>query len=131
MWWAVPGQPAFVLIAIASVSLGDLLAGAVGHRFGRHRYATTAMFTDKTYTRSWEGSACVFATTLIAVVLVRSGLTPNQFFTTLLVVPVVLTLAEAKSPHTWDEPIMFFAAMISAMAIVAISPDAPCFMTMN
>lgn len=118
MWWAVPNQPELVFVAFLGVAIGDLLAGAVGHRYGEHRYTTTALFTAKTFTRSWEGSACVFATTFIAVLLVGSALPLGQFVAALILMPMVLTVAEAKSPHTWDEPVMFLAAMITAMAIV-------------
>lgn len=118
IWWAVPSFPPYVAVALASVGIGDLLAGAVGTRFGRHKYATTALFTDKTYTRSYEGSACVFVVTLLAVLFFATGLPQGQFIASLIVLPVLMTLAEAKSPHTWDEPVMFFTAMIVSLAIV-------------
>jgi dolichol kinase len=126
MWWAVPGQPAFVFVAFAAVAVGDLLAGAVGHRFGRHRYATAALFTSKTYTRSIEGSACVFVTTAIAVLFVGATLPFGQFVAALIVLPIALTLAEAKSPHTWDEPVMFATAMLISLAIVHVWQASVC-----
>ena len=55
------GIPTFV------VGFGDGLAEPVGVRFGRHKYQTTALFTDRVYTRSLEGSACVLIASIVAV----------------------------------------------------------------
>jgi hypothetical protein len=38
----------------------------------------------------------------------------------LLVVPLASTLAEARAPHTWDTPYMFFASTVSLLAITAL-----------
>jgi dolichol kinase len=117
-----PTQPAFVAIAVATVAIGDLLAGAIGYRFGKHRYKTRALFTSKTYTRSWEGSACVFLTAVVAVLVFSGGMPMGQFVATLVAMPVILTLVEAWSPHTWDEPVMFLAALGIAWSIVHVVP---------
>jgi dolichol kinase len=109
--------PAYAAITFYTVAIGDLLAGSVGYHFGKHRYQTTALFTSKTYTRSLEGSACVFLVTLLGVLAIGQMLPYAQFIAALIVMPIMLTLAEAKSPHTWDEPAMFLAGMMSALAI--------------
>jgi dolichol kinase len=122
MWWAVPQAPAYVFIAFIAVAVGDLLAGVVGFRFGRHRFTTRALFTSKTYTRSLEGSACVFLTTVAAILYMHSNnsLPAAQLWPALAILPLALTIAEAKSPHTWDEPVMFLTAMVAAMGIIKV-----------
>ena len=127
MWWAVPDHPAFVFVALMAVAVGDLLAGAVGHRFGRHRYATRALFTDRTYTRSLEGSACVFFTTLGALFTVAGAMPTGLFILSALALPATMTFAEARSPHTWDEPAMILAAMVVSIALLKVWTAAACF----
>jgi dolichol kinase len=97
--------------------IGDGLAEPVGVRFGRHRYQTRALFTGKKYVRSLEGSACVFLTSLIVIVVMRSYFSHEQFVVTLLVVPILMTLTEAISPHTWDTPFIFLVGYLSLFAI--------------
>jgi dolichol kinase len=120
----VPGlrYSGFIAIALASVGLGDLVAGVVGYRFGKYRYRTVALGTTTTYTRSWEGSACVWLITFAAVVYFGSHLPHSQFIATLIAMPVIMALAEAKSPHTWDEPVMMGAALLTGLAILIFIP---------
>lgn len=44
----------------------------------------------------------------------------TQFIVSLLVVPLIATLAEAKSPHTWDSPFIFFFTGITLLIIYSI-----------
>ena len=67
------GYPELFLIAIIVNGLGDGLAEPVGVRFGRHKFRTRALFSDRTYTRSLEGSACVFLSGFLAVWLYQAG----------------------------------------------------------
>src|SRR5205085_7155054 len=58
----------FVPVLIHGV--GDGLAEPVGIRWGRHKYTTRAFLGgDRRFTRSFEGSACVFAAGVFAVLL--------------------------------------------------------------
>lgn len=97
--------------------LGDGLAEPVGVRFGRHRYQTRALFTGKKYVRSLEGSACLFLTSLIVIIVARFYFSHEQFIVAMLVVPVLMTLTEAISPHTWDTPFIFLVGYLSLFAI--------------
>jgi dolichol kinase len=108
----------FVLIPILINGIGDGLAEPVGIRFGKHRYQTRALFTKKRYSRSLEGSACVFVTSVIAIVLYRPLFEPSQFIAALLIMPVVMTLAEAFSPHSWDSPFLFFVGGMSLAGVL-------------
>jgi dolichol kinase len=118
--YAGGGFGPYAVVAFYSIAIGDILAGLIGCHFGRLKYATRALFTTKTYTRSWEGSACVYVTSLVAVLLMRSSFPAAEFIPALLILPVALTLAEAKSPHTWDEPVMALTAFLVAMPIMLI-----------
>jgi phytol kinase len=98
--------------------LGDGLAEPVGVRFGRHKYSTRALFSDRRYTRSLEGSACVLVVGVLAVVAFHGSLTAPQLVAALLTVPLGMTLAEAFSPHTWDTPLMLLSGSVLLLAVV-------------
>ncbi|MBC8174032.1 MAG: hypothetical protein H8E82_00030, partial [Candidatus Marinimicrobia bacterium] len=87
--------------------IGDGLAEPIGIRFGKHKYQTFALFTKRKYVRTLEGSACVFITSLIVIILFGSSLSTIQFIVALIAFPIVMTLAEAKAPHSWDNPFLF------------------------
>lgn len=82
-WWLLADHRALAFVVIVSVVLGDLLAGAIGYRYGAHSYETTALFTSRTYTRSLEGSACVFLTTAVLVLLFLNQLPFAHFIAVL------------------------------------------------
>jgi len=90
-----------IFIIILINGFGDGLAEPIGIRFGKHKYKTHALFTKRKYTRSLEGSACVFITGLLAVILFSSSFSSNQFIVALLAIPTLMTSAEAFSPHSW------------------------------
>jgi phytol kinase len=112
------GLSRLLFIPIFTHGIGDGLAEPVGVRFGRHRYTTWALFTRKRYVRSLEGSACVLLVGILTVAIFRGGFSPAQFWVALLTTPLLMTIAEAVSPHTWDTPLMFLAGGLSLLAIV-------------
>ncbi len=96
--------------------LGDGLAEPVGIRFGKHKYQTRALWHNGRvcsgeFIRSFEGSACVFFSSILAVFAVYSewGNT-TRFIIALFLTPIVMTAAEAFSPHTCDTPFIFLVA---------------------
>jgi dolichol kinase len=107
-----------IFIPVLVHGLGDGLAEPVGVRFGKHKYSCRSLFNKRRYTRSLEGSACVFLAGLLAVLLFHASFTPVQFIAALLIVPIGMTLAEAFSPHTWDTPYMFLVGTGSLLAIM-------------
>lgn len=109
-----------ILIPLLIYGIGDGLAEPVGVRFGRHTYAVRALFTKTKFRRSYEGSACVFVTSLIVVLLHHSHFAPLQMLVALVTIPVLMTLAEAVSPHTWDSPLMFLVGGLSVWGITFI-----------
>ncbi len=109
-----------VLIPILIYGIGDGLAEPVGVRFGRHKYKTLALFTPKEYYRTLEGSFVVFLTSLVVIAAYFNYFTPPQFLIAILVVPILMTLTEAYSPHTWDAPTMFLAGFLSLFWITMV-----------
>ncbi len=85
---------------------GDGLAEPIGIKFGIHKYTTQAIFSKRKYVRSIEGSLAVFITSIIVLLFFRYAFDPIQFYVALATVPLAMTLAEALSPHTWDDPLM-------------------------
>jgi len=103
--------PAIIFIPVAVNNIGDGLAEPVGVRFGKHKYSTTALyhkgkFFKSKFTRSYEGSSCVFITTFIVVAINYKAFTSTQFWITFSFLPFLMTLAEAKAPHTNDGPFL-------------------------
>jgi phytol kinase len=78
------GLESLVLIPILINIIGDGLAEPVGIRFGKHEYKTRALFTNKTYVRTFEGSACVLITGFIAIAMHAEFFTDIQFILAML-----------------------------------------------
>jgi phytol kinase len=112
------GFAELIFIPILVHGLGDGLAEPVGIRFGRHKYSTRAFFNKRRYTRSLEGSSCVFLAGVFSVLAFHGAFTTPQFTAALLIVPLGMTLAEAFSPHTWDTPYMFLVGTLSLLGIM-------------
>ena len=103
------------------IAFGDGLAEPVGVRFGRHKYETYAFFSKKKYVRSLEGSACVFLASIIVIVVFHLEFTQLQFIIALIFIPLLMTLVEAFSPHTWDTPTLFLAGYSALYGITRIT----------
>lgn len=120
-WLAHYGKTALIYITVLIAGIGDGLAEPVGVRFGRHTYRVRALFTDRVYTRSLEGSACVAASGVLAIFLLRGELDAWQIVLALAIIPAAMTLAEAFSPHTWDGPFLYLAGGASTVAVLELS----------
>lgn len=101
------------VIPILINAIGDGLAEPIGVKFGKHKYQVKALFSKKKYVRTLEGSACVFITSVLILLMFKSSFTINQFYAILAILPLVSTLAEAYSPHTWDTPLIFLVGFVS------------------
>ncbi len=106
-------SPAIIFIPILINNIGDGLAEPVGVRFGKHKYSTTALyykgkFWNGNFTRSYEGSACVYMTSVIVVAANYHAFTTTQFWLTVVILPFLMTIAEARAPHTNDGPFLAF-----------------------
>ena len=107
-----------IYIPILVNGLGDGLAEPVGVRFGKRHYTVKALGVRRTYTRTLEGSACVFGAGVLAVLLFRDLLPGAEFWAALALLPPVMTWAEARSPHTWDSPFLFLAGGAVLLGVV-------------
>lgn len=110
-----------IYITVLVAGIGDGLAEPVGVRFGKRKYNFKALFTDRKYTRSIEGSLCVFVSGFLAVVLLSEHLTQLQFMLALVLIPIAMTLAEAFSPHTWDGPFLYLTGGLTTGLILWFS----------
>ena len=89
--------------------MADAIAEPVGTRFGKHRYRVPGWNAVGAY-RSYEGSLSVFLVSfavLIAFVSLKImiPLSPPIIFS-MFIISLICTLAEAVSPHGWDNLIM-------------------------
>lgn len=107
MYLGMSNMPELIFIIILINGFGDGLAEPIGVRFGKHKYQTNALFTKRKYERSLEGSACVLVTSIVVVMLFSDLFSPIQLFVALIAFPNIMTLAEAKAPHSWDNPFLF------------------------
>ena len=112
------GLESLVLIPILINVIGDGLAEPVGVRFGTHKYKTRALFTNKEFVRTLEGSACVLITGFIVILMHIEYFSTIQFILAMLFIPIIMTLTEAYSPHTWDTPFLMFTGYASVMLIM-------------
>ena len=90
---------------------GDGLAEPVGLRFGKHRYKTKAIWHDGKfwngeYHRSLEGSSMVFLVTVLTLLYYSAEFSAPELTLALVCLPLLLTVAEAVSPHTADGPLI-------------------------
>ena len=115
------GYGELILIPILVNGIGDGLAEPVGVRFGRLKYNTYALFSKIKYVRTVEGSACVFITSITVIVFFQSSFTYSEFVSALILFPIVMTLAEAFAPHTWDTPFLFLFGFFT-IYIIKIMP---------
>jgi phytol kinase len=121
IWLGRYEKSALIYITVLVAGFGDGLAEPVGVRFGRHTYTVRALFTERRYTRSLEGSACVLVSGLVSIILLRGQLDEVEFVLALAIIPLAMTLAEAWSPHTWDGPFLYAAGGASTVATLELS----------
>lgn len=89
--------------------LGDAIGEPAGARFGRHHYRVWSR-SSVPATRSVEGSAAVFVMSAIALVLAALVSPPISLvpfgFLKIIAIAGAAALAEAVSPHGWDNATM-------------------------
>eukprot|EP00820_Chromera_velia_P007869 Cvel_20080.t2-p1 / transcript=Cvel_20080.t2 / gene=Cvel_20080 / organism=Chromera_velia_CCMP2878 / gene_product=hypothetical protein / transcript_product=hypothetical protein / location=Cvel_scaffold1776:35707-36063(-) / protein_length=119 / sequence_SO=supercontig / SO=protein_coding / is_pseudo=false len=107
-----------VFIPVLVTGIGDGLAEPVGVRFGAHKYSAYALCSNKKYTRSLEGSLCVYLSGVVFTGCFFNNFTQRvHFWVTLLVLPPLMTVAEAVSPHTWDTPFLMLTGCLVIWAV--------------
>ncbi|WP_139487915.1 hypothetical protein [Brevibacillus dissolubilis] len=114
------GYMALAIIPILINGLGDGLAEPVGVKWGKHKYQVRALFSTKKYWRSIEGSACVFIASVLILIGFSSSFTGMQLTVALLTLPILMTLTEAFSPHTWDTPFLLLVGFVTLYLVKLI-----------
>lgn len=120
-WLSLYEKLELIYITVLVAGIGDGLAEPVGIRFGKRKYSVRALFTDKRYTRSIEGSMCVFFSGLLAVILLSGQLDKTQFIVAMAIIPITMTLAEAVSPHTWDGPFLYLSGGAATVGVLELA----------
>ena len=109
-----------IFIPILINGLADGLAEPVGIRFGKHKYQTKALLSSKKYTRSYEGSFCVFIVSTIIIACYYKYINLDQYLFSLFVIPIMSTLAEAFAPHTWDSPFIYLVVSLLLVLVTQL-----------
>jgi len=118
--WTDQQDLSYIFIFITGI--GDGLAEPVGIYLGKHKYWTTSCFGDRRYQRSFEGSSCVFLSSIIFTSLLWYVFkSPYQFWTAMIILPPLMTYSEATSPHTIDTPFLMGLGGLSLFAISHMS----------
>ncbi|GLE01210.1 hypothetical protein PINS_up010040 [Pythium insidiosum] len=105
--WLFADQGALTFIIVFITGIGDGLAEPVGIAWGKHKYKTRGCFSKNKYTRSWEGSACVFLSGMIFPALQYANFANfTQVLLAMLVLAPTMAYAEATAPHTMDTPVL-------------------------
>ena len=104
-------------ITILIAAIGDGLAEPIGVRFGKYKYPAYAIFTKRKYVRTVEGSLAILAVGIITMPFFSSFFTQPQFIAAIILIPLVITLAEAFSPHTMDDPLMYLSGFTGIFLI--------------
>ncbi|KAG7378762.1 hypothetical protein PHYBOEH_000208 [Phytophthora boehmeriae] len=105
--WLFAAQGELVFILVFITGIGDGLAEPVGITWGMHKYKTHSCFSKNKYTRSWEGSACVFLSGLVFPALQYAAFDNfTQVLLSMLILGPTMAYAEATAPHTMDTPVL-------------------------
>ncbi|GMF21960.1 unnamed protein product [Phytophthora lilii] len=117
--WLFAAQGALTFILVFITGIGDGLAEPVGITWGRHKYKTRSCFSKNKYTRSWEGSACVFLSGLVFPALQYAAFDNFwQVLLSMLILAPTMAYAEATAPHTMDTPVLMIGCGVILYAIV-------------
>lgn len=115
-------KPEFVLIPLIVTGFGDGFAEIVGRAVGYHKYRASAMCAQKLYTRSIEGSMMIVISGVVVVLILFAWgtMTPAQLGVALLAIPAPMAIAEAKSPHSWDNPFLLLVGGLLSIGVALV-----------
>ncbi|CAF2889650.1 unnamed protein product [Rotaria sp. Silwood2] len=118
--FAVTKQADMTLVTLLILGFGDGLAEPIGIYFGRHIYWVNAWCTveKRRYQRSLEGSSCVWITSIVSIsIFFYFFQNQIQFWTAIIILPPLMTFAEALSPHTLDNCILLVVGNVALLLI--------------
>ena len=105
-----------IFIPLIILIVGDGLAEPVGTKWGVHKYNVKGFLVNRNYTRSVEGSLCVVIASIGSIFIYYDEFNKNSISFTLILLPLLETLTEAKAPHTWDNPLILLVGYIILLA---------------
>ena len=108
--WSSWNVSSFIFVPLIVITFGDGLAEPIGVYFGKHKYKARALCTMKEYERSFEGSLCVYISTVAILAILYHQFTNVEFLINLSIVPICVTITEAFAPHTWDNPLLILVS---------------------
>lgn len=102
-----PHAAGLSMIFLLVAGVGDGVAEPVGVYLGRHKYKCSAIGSETKFTRTLEGSSCVWWTTLVFVQMyIFAFPTLTAFWICVAIMPPIMTFGEAFAPHTLDTPVL-------------------------
>jgi phytol kinase len=107
-------------IPLMITAFGDGLAEPIGVCFGKHKYRAKDLFGNRVYTRTYEGSSMVFLTTIITLGASSNIFTSIELICLFIVLPLLMTITEAYSPHTWDNPFLYLVGGLAIYIFVML-----------
>lgn len=119
--YQLSGLPLDLLaLPLIITAFGDGLAEPVGIRFGKRKYQAKDLFGDRVYTRSYEGSSMVFFSSIVALISFNKLFPMRELACLFAVLPLLMTITEAYSPHTWDNPFLYLVGGLAIYFIVLL-----------
>ncbi len=108
-------------VVVFTVAIGDGLAEPVGTYLGKKKYVVPSWNLKNRYVRSYVGSACVYITAVIFLILFKEQFANSlEFWSVMVLFPPVMTLSEAFAPHSMDTPVMMLIGFSLLFGICAI-----------
>ena len=113
--------PLLASVVVFTVAIGDGLAEPVGTYFGKKKYVVPSWNLKNRYVRSYAGSACVYISALIFLLLFKEQFANmREFLSAIILFPPIMTLSEAFAPHSMDTPVMMLIGFSLLFGICAI-----------
>jgi phytol kinase len=110
------GLSAHMSIIFLVIAFADASAEVIGSRYGRHFYRVPSLIPHQKHFRSLEGSLAFFLTSVVVLLIILPAF-PSPWWVTYIFIPAALTLAEAKSPHSFDTPILIITYCLLVICI--------------
>jgi dolichol kinase len=114
--WSSMNLSNYLFVPLITLTFGDGFAEIIGVKYGKHKYNVSACCTTQRYTRSLEGSSCVYIVCLFVISMLGfvndNTFTLDETIVNMIIIPPIATFAEAYSPHTLDNPIIILLTSI-------------------
>ena len=113
--------PLLASVVVLTVAIGDGLAEPVGTYLGKKKYIVPSWNLKNRYVRSYAGSFCVYFFALLFIIIYKDLFAnPQEFWTSIILFPPIMTISEALAPHSMDTPIMMLIGFTLLFLICAI-----------